>query len=197
MKTYQWAAIAIASVMSCIGGAGRSLAAESYVLIKVADMDHRVDMQVMSATEFKELEKTLQLEKKLFPDVIRNATKAWREDDFNKGTAFPVSRLSPRCIMGSAERFPTREKADEQLNKYYERDAQKDARQREKAKPKALSDKDKKKEQDAIRAGKLIKDKLDDLLSEKAKAATAEEKKVEDAKPVDKADAMKAAAKAL
>ncbi len=207
MKIYQGFAIGIVSAVLSVLCPGRSLAAESYVLYKVMDIDHRTDMRVVSATEFKEVEKTLQLEKKYFPEAVRNATKEWREDEMNKGSAFPVARLSPRCFVGSPERFPTQEKADEQLNKYYERDAQKDARQKEKARPKALSDKDRKRDQDGIRAAKLMREKLEELMEAKTKAAEAEEKKalekkdienkVDEKQAVDKADAMKAAAKAL
>jgi hypothetical protein len=197
MKVYHWAAIGMAWAVLGVLSPGRCLAAETYVLIRVADIDRKVEMQVMSATELKELEKTLQLEKKLFPEALRIAMKEWREDDFNKGSTFPAARLSPRGLVGSSERFSSQEKADAKINEYYERDAQKDSRQREKTKPKALNERDRKKEQDAVRAMKILKDKLEELMDAKTKAAEAEEKKVEEKKPVDKADAMKAAAKAL
>lgn len=194
MKIHQWAAIGIVWAVLGAVWTGRSLASEPYVLIRVSDVLRKTDMQIMSATEFKEFEKTLKLKNQLYPEALRLAMKAWREDDFNKGS-FPAARLSPPSLVGSAERFPSEEKADAKINEYYERDALKESRLREKKITKKPRDKNK--EQDAIRAAKLVTEKLEELIDAKTKAAEAEEKKGEEPKAVDKADAMKAAAKAL
>ena len=127
----------------------RPVSAEPYVLIKVIAMDRTTANQVMSATDFKEFEKTIQTEKKYFQDAVREAAKAWREDAANKNTTFAGGRLIPRSIVGSPERFENQEKAEAQLGKYEERETKKE---REKAKAgmaaksKDEADREKKKE---------------------------------------------------
>ena len=155
----------------------RPVSAEPYVLVKVIDMDRTLANQVMSATDFKELEKTIQNEKKYFPAAVQAAAKAWRDDALNKNTTFPGGRLIPRSIVGSPERFENQEKADAQLGKYEERETKKE---REKvktgtaAKSKDEADREKKKESEAARAMELVKAKLTELMAAKPGAAAPE-----------------------
>lgn len=166
----------------------RPVQAEPYALVKVAEIDRTAAYQVVSATDLKELEKTIQNEKKYFPVALQAAAKAWREDEMNKNVAFPAGRLSPRSIVGSPERFENQEKAEAQQNKYYEREAKKEDREREKNKNKTKSkdesDKEKKKDAEAARAMELVKAKLTELMAGKAEAGAPEggaDKKAPDA----------------
>jgi hypothetical protein len=226
MRTAGLLTLGLIIAASCVLQADKAMAADSYLLVKVADMDRRVNYQVMSAVEFKDFEKTLQTEKKFYQDALRNAAKAWREDEFNKGITFPAGRLVPRSIVGSPERFPTKEKAEEQYNRYYEREAEKESRLRDRDKGKKKSkeeiERETKKESETSRALELLTDKLVELTGVKiespaAPAALGDEKKVDekkvDEKKVDekkgddkkpgekkadeKADAVKAGLKAL
>jgi hypothetical protein len=180
---------------------GNAKAADLYVLIKIQDMDRSTVSQVMSVPELKEFEKTLLNEKKFFQDAVRNASKAWRDDDFNKGITFPAGRLVPRTLVGSPERFATKEKAEEQLNKYYEREAQKEARQQDKDKTKTTTkskeevEREKKKASEAGRAAELLKDKLAELIALKTGGTVPEaavgEKKVDEKKVEEKKEGEK------
>jgi hypothetical protein len=157
-------------------------AGDVYVLVKVADMNRTAQYQVMSAAELKELEKTIQNEKKYFENALRLAAKAWREDEMNKGIVFPAGRLSPRAIVGSPERFENQDKAEAQLNRYYEREAKKEDREREKEKNKGTkskeeSEREKKKEAETMQAADLVKAKVAELMSGKAGGAPEGEKK--------------------
>ena len=157
----------------------RPVSAEPYVLVKVSEIDRTTASQVISATDLKELDKTIQTEKKYFQLALQAAAKAWREDELNKNTAFPAGRLSPRSIVGSPERFESQEKAEAQQAKYYERDAKKEDREREKAKTKVTktrddADREKKKESEAARAMELVKAKLSELMAGKPGAGAPE-----------------------
>lgn len=145
---------------------------ESYVIVKISEMDRSVGNQVMSLSACRDLEKTIQNERKFFPDALRLAAKAWKDDTANKNVAFPAGRLAPRAIVGSPEHFPSQTKADEQLAKYQEREAQKEAREREKTKGKVTKskediEKDRKRTADTLHAMNLTKAKLAELISGK------------------------------
>jgi hypothetical protein len=193
----------MALAVSCAVLAGRCFAGEAYMVVKISEMDRTTDQQVMSATEFKELERVIQLERKLFPDAVRNAAKAWREDEFNKGTAFLGAMVVPRAIVGSPKRFPTQEKAEEQLNKDSELEGKKQARLLDRGGAKARKDeRTLKKESDISRAAELVKEKLDELVAGKGAPAApaapaAGGKKADDKPAVNRDEALKAAAKAL
>jgi hypothetical protein len=185
-------------IVSSMALAARAATDEGCVLVKVSEMDRTVTTQVMSAPEFKDFEKTLQSEKKYFQGALQLAAKAWKEDQSNKTTPFPQGRIAPRSIVGSPEHFATRTKADDQLNKYQEREAQKEAREKDKtkgkaAKPKDELDKEKKRADEALRAADLVKAKIAELMA--GKPGTNPENGAAEKKPAEKADPRKAGKK--
>lgn len=188
--------IGIAGFISLLSWAALTIGAgtdESCVLVKVSEMDRTVSTEVVTAAEFKDLEKTLQNEKKYFPAALQLAAKAWKDDQSNKTVPFPQGRIAPRSIVGSPEHFATRAKADEQLNKFQEREVQKENREKDKAakskvtKPKEDVDKEKKKADEALRAADLVKAKIAELMAGKPganpEAGAAEKKLVEKNEP--------------
>ena len=113
---------------------GRGWAGESFVVVRLADMLREDAYQVMSGDEFKQLQKQLALEERNFQKAVAQAADEWRKDEMNKTTPFPGNRLAPRKVIGQAETFASRDKADERLNQYETREGNKRARELDKAK---------------------------------------------------------------
>lgn len=187
----------LVSVCAWIGyGAG-----EAYYIVKVQDMAKEVSTSVMSATEFKALEKTIQQEKQCFPAAVTAAAKEWRENEANKGTPFPGGRVMPRQILpGSSERFSSSEKAQEKLtalealeSKKLDREFAKQRTNKSAGKTKEEIARESKKEADLIAAQELIQNKLTEIIAAKAAGAPAAGAKGAEqpaAKPQQGADAV-------
>jgi len=153
--------------------------AEAYVVVKIQDMCRNTTTEMMSETEFKALEKTIQIENRYFQQALQLAAKQWREDEMNKGTPFAGSRLMPRKIVGSAERFSSQEKAQQKLTAIEDMESRKQFRAREKE---IANRGGKKKTKEELArefdrgnalssAAEVVKAKLDELISAKANAA--------------------------
>lgn len=155
--------------------------AEGYVVVKIQDMCKKTTTEVMSDTEFKALEKALQLENRYFQQALQSAAKQWREDEMNKGTPFAGSRLMPRKIVGSAERFSNKEKAQQKLTAIEEMETKKQFRAREKEiankevkkKTKEELARESDRENALSSAAEVVKAKLDEIVGAKATGAPA------------------------
>ena len=161
------AAMGVMAAAACVQAAP---ATETYVLVKTTDFQREPKSEVMSAAEFKELDKTIQNEAKYFQAALSAAQKEWMADEMNKRTAFPSGKISARKIVGMPDRFPNRDKADAALTAMEERQAKKDARELDRTRGAPQKSKEKlKEEQDkeaaVARAVELLQTKLGDLMS--------------------------------
>lgn len=123
--------------------AGRALSAETFLLVRLSDMTRTDALQVMTPEEFKTLQKQLQQEDRFFPKAVLQAVDEWRKDEMNKSTPFPAGKVVPRKIVGQPEKFATREKAEERIAQYEDRESRKRLRDSEKGGKKALSEAEK------------------------------------------------------
>ena len=141
-------------------------AAEEFYLVKSKGLDKQVEMKVMSAAEYKELETTIKLQTKYVPAAITEAAKEWRADELNKGVPFPGNKVSAPLIISTAK-FSSSEKATAELTKYEDMQAKKDEREAKKAKTKSKdqSAKEVKQESELRAAAELIKPKLEALIA--------------------------------
>lgn len=184
----------LACVAMVMLSAGRAIAADTFFLIRVSDMTRVDTLQVVSADELKELQKTLQLEERHFPKAIAQAVEEWRKDEMNKTTPFPAGKIVARKIIGQPEKFAARDKAEERIVQYEDREARKRLRDLEKAsktKPtpaeKAKADREIDKELAARRAADLVAVKLSALTGIPIETADPFAKNKPDEKaPVDK-----------
>jgi hypothetical protein len=164
----------------------RGLAADSFYVVKITEMDKKVDFKLMSAEDYKALETEVKAETSLFPKAEELAKKEWKTAD-EKGP-FP-GRLSPRKVE-VIERHTVREKADEKLEKLQ---ASEDKKSGDTRKPggkmneaeKKMAESKAEKEKDLQKAHDLVKGKLTELVSAaKDKDAKAKEgEKKPDEKP--------------
>lgn len=189
-----------------LGLARGVVAGESFAVVRVTDMMREETYQVLSSDELKQLQKQLQLEERNFPKAVAQAGEEWRKDELNKTTPFPGGRLSPRKIIGQPEVFPSRDKADERVGQYEDREAKKRAREFDKtgrrsktASEKLKEERDMEKAAHARRAADLIAAKLVILTGGDATAAPGAkpDDKPVDKKPADKKEAGAALNKAL
>lgn len=180
----------LAGMSVCLGWAlGTALAGETFVVVRLADMVREDTYQVMSGDEFKQLQKQLALEERNFQKALTQAADEWRKDEMNKKDVFPGGRLSARKIIGQAETFPSRDKADARLSLYEDREANKRARELDKTK-KARTEAEKLKE--ARETDKiLLARRAADLVAAKLAALTGGEGPAAGAKPEDKPAAPK------
>jgi len=195
MKISVW--LAGLMMMGCMTGA--VMAAEEGYLVKVIGFDRKAEWQAMTETDYKVFEKSIKLEQKFFPKAVELAGKDWRTDELNKGVAFPGSRLMCRSI-GSAQPFPSLEKAEAQLNRIQDQEAKKLDRKGT-AGAKKPNKAQETKEMELVQASDLVKTKLAELVTKAggdAKDLTPEPKaeKMPEAKAEKKADA-KAKAEAV
>jgi hypothetical protein len=163
----------------------RSLAADSFYVVKVTEMDKKVDFKLMSAEDYKALETEVKAETSLFPKAEELAKKEWKTAD-EKGP-FP-GRLSPRKVE-VVERHTVREKADEKLEKLQSSEDRKAEPKKAGGKmneaEKKMAESKAEKEKDLQKAHDLVKGKLTELVSAaKDKDAKAKEgEKKPDEKP--------------
>lgn len=129
MKTLRWMVLGIAVMMVT----GIANAAEKACLVRLMGMDRKAEWQAMNQADFDALQKNLKLEEKFFPKAVEAAGKEWRADELNKKIPFPGSRLAPRKIMTSTE-FESMEKAEAQLSRIQDQEAEKLERQLEREK---------------------------------------------------------------
>jgi hypothetical protein len=165
-----------------------ALAIDSFIVVKLTDMDKKVEHRIVSAEELKALETEIKAEASLFAKAEELAKKDWKADEGNKSTPFPPG-LNPRKVE-VVERFTVREKADAKLEKLDDAESR---RQIEPKKTGKVSDTDKKRaeakaeREDALKSGQeLVKAKLKELATkEPAKDEKAGEAG-KDEKPADK-----------
>lgn len=145
--------------------ASRIQAGDESYLVKVKGLDKEVEMQVMTAAEYKALDAAIKAEQKIFPQVVAQAGKEWRADEFNKKAPFLGSKLAPRAIM-ETKKFPSAEKASEALAKYEDMQAKKEERELNNKKKKAAKSKEQVKMEADIRAvADLVKRKLEEAVA--------------------------------
>lgn len=151
--------------------------AEGYVVVKIQDMTKKITMELMSDSDFKTLEKTIQMESRYFQQAVQAAAKEWREDEANKGTAFAGGRLVPRRIAGSPERFSNEEKAQARLTAIEDLEGKKELRQMDRArnqrKSRDVLTKEMERESALSSAEDVVKAKLEEMISGKASAPAA------------------------
>ncbi len=172
-------ALALGSVLAL---ATRASALDSFCIVKITDMDKKVEHKIVSAEDFKTLEAEIKTEASLFPKAEELAKKEWKADEGNKSIPFP-GRLGPRKIDVVA-RETVREKADKKLEALT---ASEDRRQVEPKKGGKMTDAEKKqadakaeKEKDLQKAYDAVKTKIAELVT---KAQEAKAKADEAAKP--------------
>lgn len=149
--------------------AGKS---EAYYVVKTSGMDRKVEMEVLSEPELRDLEKTLKLEQKHFSKAVILAGKEWASDEMNKGLMFPGSTLKPRSIVSSMK-YPSLEKAQEKLIKLEGGDTRKNARGQLRPAPRKPVKPASKRDELMARAADLVKFKIDALISETPAAGAA------------------------
>lgn len=149
-------------LIGCMTGTVR--AAEEGYLVKVVGFDRKAEWQTMTETDFKVLEKNIKLEQKLFAKAVEMAGKEWRADEFNKGIAFPGSRLMCRSI-GQSQAFPSMEKAEAQLTRIQDQEARKAEKNNPAGTAKKPNKAQEKKEMELIQASDLVKTKLAELVT--------------------------------
>lgn len=173
--------------------------AEGYVIVRVQDMLKKTTTEMMTESEFKALDKKIQMENRYFQQAVQIAAKEWRADELNKGTAFAGGRLMARKIAGTPERFSSQEKAQQKLTAIEDLESRKAFRTREKeaGNKKSKEELAKEYEKEAVlsSAAELVQAKLEELIS--AKAAGPAAGAAPGAKPVDPAAAKEAGLKAL
>ena len=137
-------------------------------IVKTTGYDRKIVTEMLPEAEFKALEKVIKLEQKYFPKAVALAGKEWRADEMNKKIPFPGNVLKARAIMAS-QKFPSAEKAGEQMTKIENQEARKAERQAELEKNSrgrgVTSLKDPKKEGNIALAIDLVKTKLDALVA--------------------------------
>ena len=168
MKMKQWILSAVAGMVL----AGSAVAGDEFYLVKISNYDRSRDVMTMSAADFKALEKTLKQEEKYFAKAVADVAKDWRADELNKGIPFPGGRLVKRAIVTS-QKFPTAEKADEQLTRHEDQEARKAQRAAAKTKGAKVKKPVDPREEETARAVELVKTKIDEYVA-KAGAATTE-----------------------
>jgi hypothetical protein len=137
-------------------------------IVKTTGYDRKVVTEMLPEAEFKAFEKTIKLEQKFFPKAVALAGKEWRADEMNKKIPFPGNSLKARSIM-SSQKFPSSEKAGEQMTRIENMEAKKAERLAELEKNSRgrgmASQKDPKKEGNIALAVDLVKSKLDALVA--------------------------------
>lgn len=74
---------------------------EMLYVVKITDFVKNAEFKAMTAAEKNELQKQIQAETKIFPKVMAQLEKEWKEDDLSKDEPFPKTKLSPRKMMVS------------------------------------------------------------------------------------------------
>jgi hypothetical protein len=142
-----------------------SKAADSFWVVKITEMDKKVEHRIMSAEEYKEMETQIRAEASLFPKAEDLAKKEWKTAE--EKNSFP-GRLTPRKIE-VVERNTVQEKASAKLDKLNASEERKNEPKRTSAKPteaeKKQADIKAEKERDLEKAHDLVKGKLAELLA--------------------------------
>lgn len=137
-------------------------AGEDAYLVKVKGLDKSIQVQVMTAAEYKAFDATIKLEQKLFPQALAAAAKEWRADELNKGVPFLGNKLMARSIAG-ATKYPSADKASDALTKYEDMQAKKEEREIKKKSTK--SKEQTKAEGDVLNTASVVQKKLDELVA--------------------------------
>jgi hypothetical protein len=177
-------AAATLALVALLGLPSKALALDAFWVVKVTDMDKKVEYKIMSPEEYKSLETDVKAENSLFAKAEEMAKKEWKTAE--EKSSFP-GRLNPRKIE-ILERATVREKADTKLEKLSAAEERKSEPKKTTGKP---SDADKKaadakaeKEKELQKAYDLVKGKLAELVAAaKEKSAKADEKPDAAAKP--------------
>lgn len=174
MKVRQWLMGAVVGLVL----AGPVLAGDDFYLVKLINYDRKRETVMMSGEEYKTLIKNMKLEEKYFAKAVADVAKEWRADEANKGIAFPAGRLTPRSIL-SFQKFPSQQKADQQLSRLQDQEAKKAERAAEQAKSnrnakKTKSKSEEAKEAEAARAADLVKAKVEEYLAKAGQPSGAE-----------------------
>lgn len=182
MKRGLWLAGGMAMWMMAGSVCSGAIGEEACYIVKIMGYDRKIEVVTMPESEFKNFDKALKQEQKVFPKALAIVAKEWRADELNKGIAFPGVSLKPRTLVTS-QKFPSAAKAEEQLSKLEDQEARKLERQaeREKGNPQGgKGKKDSKKEEIIAQAASMLKAKMDELMAGAGgEAAAGEGAKVE------------------
>ena len=156
--------------------------AEMLYVVKITDFVGNAEYKAMTSAEKKELEKAIQDENRVFPKVLQQLEKEWKENELSKGEPFPKSKLSPRKInvMGQFDAKQAHKKV-EQLEERAMDDAF-DSGSSKKNKQMSAKKKEKAKEREAKEAQKeaaaaLIAQKIAERVEEALHPSEAPEEK--------------------
>jgi hypothetical protein len=180
----------------------RAAAVDTFLVVKVAEMNRAVGYQVMTPAEYKGLDARIQRESRLYTQAEQLAMKEWKADEGNKGIPFPGGRLSARKATVVAQ-FSAREQADKKIESYKDIESRRQLQEMAASRnltpqQKKLKEAEAEKERQVEQAAELVKAKLDELLAreeEKAGGKTTPEKS--DPRAPTKAEAGDAVQKAL
>jgi hypothetical protein len=74
---------------------------EPCYVVRMLDFARTAGVVKLTQTEWKALECRISQEKKAYAQAVARASKAWYDDDKNKGITFPENALAPRAILSS------------------------------------------------------------------------------------------------
>lgn len=74
---------------------------EMLYVVKITDFVKNAEYRAMTAAEKNELQKAIQDETRVFPKVLQQLEKEWKENELSKGEPFPKAKLSPRKMSAS------------------------------------------------------------------------------------------------
>ncbi len=163
-KIMPWIMGVVITGMFAGAGSARAEGASACYIVKTMGFDRKIATEMMSEAEFKALEKNIKLEQRYFPKAVALVGKDWRADELNKKIPFPGNMLKPRNIM-MAQKYPSSEKAVEQLTKLENMEAKKAEQESNSRGRGSASLKDPKKDANLAMAGGLVKIKLDILVA--------------------------------
>lgn len=75
--------------------------AEMLYVVKISDFAKNVEYKTMTGAEKSALQKQIADETRVFPKVLQQLEKEWKEDELSKDEPFPKTKLSPRKMMAS------------------------------------------------------------------------------------------------
>lgn len=90
--------VATATVLLTIGLARATNETFRYAVVKMVDLDKSTTNLMISASEFKTLQATVQTEAQFFSRALKAAADAWRKDETLRKQLFPSSDLAPRQL---------------------------------------------------------------------------------------------------
>jgi hypothetical protein len=153
---------------------------ETYYVVQQTNFLKDKGYKVYDASEYKELQNQVKLEKRYFRPALKEAQNKWNDeqqklvDAGEKKMSFPVSAISPRTMMLKGK-YTNQEKADDKLSKLegaeydklYGKDKKKKSGYKKPKKSEEDQLKDEKKRLVGVEAGKKFQKFYSEYLKEK------------------------------